>query len=102
MLNSSTARLLALRGWCANSRCKMQHSTKCRHHCCQQAKEALVNVSHAYTLDHQQEEQLLQQTHRIILALKDAGDSAQLRQLAGQLHRMSAALRASLEQHVQV
>ena len=74
----------------------------CRHHCCQQAKEALVNVSHAYTLDHQQEEQLLQQTHRIILALKDAGDSAQLRQLAGQLHRMSAALRASLEQHVQV
>lgn len=28
-------------------------------------KEALVNVSHAYTLDHQQEEQLLQQTHQV-------------------------------------
>ena len=29
-----------------------------------QAKEALVNVSHAYTLDHQQEEELLGQTHK--------------------------------------
>lgn len=36
------------------------------------------------------------------MALKEAGDAAELRQLAGQLHRMSAALRATLEQHVQV
>lgn len=64
-------------------------------------KEALANVSHAYTLDHQQEEQMLQQTHQVILALKGAEDIQEQRQLAQQLHRMSAALRATLEQHVQ-
>lgn len=38
---------------------------------------------------------------QVIVALKSAEGVQQLRQLALQLHRMSAALRASLEQHVQ-
>lgn len=39
---------------------------------------------------------------QVILALKGAEDIQEQRQLAQQLHRMSAALRATLEQHVQV
>lgn len=33
-----------------------------------EAKEQLLNVSHAYTLDHEQEEQLLKDLHQVSLS----------------------------------
>jgi zinc finger-like protein len=70
-----------------------------------EAKEALHNVSHAYTLDHQQEEQLLQGVGDVVEALAAlAGGGGRglgaLRALAGRLARLTSAVRASLETHV--
>lgn len=65
-----------------------------------ESKEALHNVSHAYSLDHQQEEQLFKDVHEVFNRIQPSSSLQELRQLSGQLHRMCAAMRATLEQHV--
>ncbi|KAF8062684.1 zinc finger protein BRUTUS-like [Scenedesmus sp. PABB004] len=65
-----------------------------------ESKEALHNVSHAYTLDHEQEEQLFVDLERVIGRLKASGSAGEARELALTLRRMCAAVRASLETHV--
>lgn len=72
-----------------------------------EAKETLHNVSRAYTLDHEQEEALLEEVSEVIEALGALGSLessldhlTRLRELASQLARMCAAVRAALETHV--
>ncbi len=69
-----------------------------------EAKEALLNVSHAYTLDHQREEELLTGVGAALesgaAGAAAAGDLPGLRAAAARLARLCAALRASLETHV--
>lgn len=68
-----------------------------------EAKEALHNVSHAYALDHAQEERLFEEVAEVILgigACSPPNDLANLRSLSSRLARMCAAVRASLETHV--
>lgn len=68
-----------------------------------EAKEMLSNVSHAYTLDHRQEESLFEDVAEVISgigACVSTRDLHQLRALASRLARMCAAVRASLETHV--
>ena len=62
--------------------------------------QALRNVSHAYTLDHQQEEQLFLDLDKVISQLKTLKTSAEARALSMDVRRMCAAIRASLETHV--
>ncbi|KXZ51428.1 hypothetical protein GPECTOR_12g390 [Gonium pectorale] len=70
-----------------------------------ESKQALRNVSHAYTLDHRQEEQLFADLDQAIEDLRSVdllspGADAELsRQVMG-VRRMCAAIRASLETHV--
>eukprot|EP00891_Asterochloris_glomerata_P008539 jgi/Astpho2/8539/Aster-05573 len=65
-----------------------------------ESKEALHRVSHAYSLDHQQEAQLFADVHKIFERLRAAQAVAAARAEAQQLQQMTAAMRASLEQHV--
>ncbi|GAX84312.1 hypothetical protein CEUSTIGMA_g11734.t1 [Chlamydomonas eustigma] len=65
-----------------------------------ESKQALRNVSHAYTLDHQQEEQLFIDLDQVINRLKTVGSADDARVLALDVRRMCAAIRASLETHV--
>ncbi|KAL4436350.1 hypothetical protein ABPG77_009912 [Micractinium sp. CCAP 211/92] len=65
-----------------------------------EAKETLHNVSHAYTLDHQEEEQYFEELAAVLDQIRAARDLPSLRQHAAQLSRMVAAVRASLETHV--
>ncbi|KAK9834239.1 hypothetical protein WJX84_003552, partial [Apatococcus fuscideae] len=65
-----------------------------------ESKEALHNVSHAYTLDHLQEEQLFRDVHKVLARMRSTRSLAELRDFAGQLQRMCAAMRAALEVHV--
>ncbi|WIA41165.1 hypothetical protein OEZ86_004781 [Tetradesmus obliquus] len=65
-----------------------------------ESKEALHNVSHAYTLDHEQEEQLFHDLAAVISRVKASASAAEARELVLQLRRMCAAVRASLETHV--
>ncbi|KAK9866277.1 hypothetical protein WJX84_001775 [Apatococcus fuscideae] len=65
-----------------------------------ESKEALHNVSHAYTLDHLQEEQLFRDVHQVLARMRGTRSLAELRDFAGQLQRMCAAMRAALEVHV--
>ena len=65
-----------------------------------EAKEALHNVSHAYTLDHEQEEQLFHDLAGVISKVKSSSSMQDVRSLSLQLRRMCAAVRASLETHV--
>ncbi|GIL78726.1 hypothetical protein Vretimale_373 [Volvox reticuliferus] len=70
-----------------------------------EAKQALRNVSHAYTLDHRQEEQLFADLEAAIdkfraVDLLTCGHEEELsRQVMG-VRRMCAAVRASLETHI--
>lgn len=65
-----------------------------------ESKEALHNVSHAYTLDHAQEEQLLLDVASVIARVRNSNSMPEVRELSLQLRRMCAAVRASLETHV--
>ncbi|KAK9840584.1 hypothetical protein WJX81_003072 [Elliptochloris bilobata] len=65
-----------------------------------EAKEALRHVSHAYTLDHQQEAQLFQEMAQVLQRVRSASSLAEARAAAAALARLTAATRASLEQHV--
>ncbi|CAK9873098.1 unnamed protein product [Sphagnum jensenii] len=93
-----------------------------------EAKEALHNVSHSYTIDHKQEEQLFEDISQELLELsrlhgsqtsilalsepasgveeghihflKDDHDASQRRALAAKLQRMCKSVRMSLDQHV--
>jgi len=65
-----------------------------------EAKEALRHVSHAYTLDHQQEAQLFEEMAAVLRRVAGAGSLADARAAAAALARLTAATRASLEQHV--
>jgi zinc finger-like protein len=65
-----------------------------------EAKEALHNVSHAYTLDHEQEEQLFHDLAGVISRVQSSSSMQEVRSLSLQLRRMCAAVRASLETHV--
>ncbi|CAM6015632.1 unnamed protein product [Sphagnum balticum] len=92
-----------------------------------EAKEALHNVSHSYTIDHKQEEQLFEDISQELLELSrfhssrtsilalnettggveghkqfvsDEHESSQQRDLAAKLQRMCKAVRMSLDQHV--
>ncbi|KAL3695707.1 hypothetical protein R1sor_009783 [Riccia sorocarpa] len=79
-----------------------------------EAKEALHNVSHSYTIDHKQEEQLLKDISDVLAELStlhNSGSQAddlalkeeigrRKRDLAGRLQRMCKSVRVSLDQHV--
>lgn len=68
-----------------------------------EAKEALHNVSHAYALDHEQEERLFEEVAEVIAgigACSPPNDLDNLRSLSSRLARMCAAVRAALETHV--
>ena len=65
-----------------------------------EAREALRRVSHAYTLDHEQEGALFAEVERQLLRLRAAPDLAEARAAARDLAARTAALRASLETHV--
>lgn len=68
-----------------------------------EAKEALHNVSHAYALDHEQEEKLFEEVAEVIAgigACSPPNDLDNLRSLSSRLARMCAAVRAALETHV--
>jgi zinc finger-like protein len=68
-----------------------------------EAKEALHNVSHAYALDHEQEERLFEEVAEVIAgigACSAPDDLVNLRSLSSRLARMCAAVRAALETHV--
>eukprot|EP00884_Botryococcus_braunii_P013452 jgi/Botrbrau1/22107/Bobra.0206s0033.1 len=65
-----------------------------------EAKEALHNVSHAYTLDHQQEAQLFRDVDEAFRQLKEARKAAEVVRVGRHVERLCAALRASLEQHL--
>eukprot|EP00850_Spirogloea_muscicola_P007468 SM000038S14281 [mRNA] locus=s38:50774:57040:+ [translate_table: standard] len=73
-----------------------------------EAKEALHNVSHSYTIDHKQEEQLFEDIASVISQMRSLSSSEkgpeekekQRRSLAGQLHRMCQSVYVSLDQHV--
>jgi len=65
-----------------------------------EAKEALRYVSHAYTLDHQQEAQLFEEMAAVLRRVAGAATLADARGAAAALARLTAATRASLEQHV--
>ena len=73
-----------------------------------EAKETLQNVSHAYSLDHAQEERLFNDLEDVVTSLGRCIDVKKLRQrdlhelqiLASKFARMTAAVRAALETHV--
>ena len=68
-----------------------------------ESKEKLSNVSHAYSLDHEQEEQLLEDVATVVADIASCvaeRDLGRLRASASKLSKMCAAIRASLETHV--
>ncbi|GIL45357.1 hypothetical protein Vafri_2604 [Volvox africanus] len=70
-----------------------------------EAKQALRNVSHAYTLDHRQEEQLFADLEAAIdkfraVDLLTSGHEEELSRHVMGVRRMCAAVRASLETHI--
>ena len=75
-----------------------------------EAKEQLHNVSHAYVLDHMEEEKLFHDFARLVSELRAAAApggggaaaaaAARAQQLSEDLRRTCAALRASIETHV--
>lgn len=68
-----------------------------------EAKETLHNVSHAYSLDHIQEESLFEEVSQVVESIGvclTTQDLENLRLTASKLSRMCAAVRASLETHV--
>ena len=68
-----------------------------------ESKEKLSNVSHAYSLDHEQEEQLLEDVSTVVADIESCiaeRDLARLRSSTSKLSKMCAAIRASLETHV--
>ncbi|KAI8103324.1 hypothetical protein M9435_004663 [Picochlorum sp. BPE23] len=68
-----------------------------------ESKETLSNVSHAYSLDHKQEEHLFQQVSSDVAAVGACMETFNLEILwsaASKLSRMCAAIRASLETHI--
>ncbi|EFN52596.1 hypothetical protein CHLNCDRAFT_138627 [Chlorella variabilis] len=54
-----------------------------------EAKETLHNVSHAYTLDHKEEEQYFDELAAVLAQIKAARELPELRQHAAQLSRMA-------------
>jgi zinc finger-like protein len=68
-----------------------------------ESKEKLSNVSHAYSLDHKQEERLLEDVSSVVMDIDSCAtrlDLAELRSSASKLSKKCAAIRASLETHV--
>ena len=68
-----------------------------------ESKEKLSNVSHAYSLDHKQEEELMEDASAVVSEIEScvAGrDLTNLRSSTSKLSKMCAAIRASLETHV--
>ena len=68
-----------------------------------ESKETLSNVSHAYSIDHKQEEHLLEDVSNVVSgigACASTYDLEYLRTQASKLSKMCAAIRASLETHV--
>lgn len=68
-----------------------------------ESKETLSNVSHAYSLDHKQEEHLLEEVSSVVTAIETCAsnyDLESLRSTTSKLSKMCAAIRASLETHV--
>lgn len=63
-------------------------------------KEATHNISHAYTLDHQQEGQYFSQVEAVFARMRETQDVDVKRACVGQLRRMCASIRASVETHV--
>ena len=68
-----------------------------------ESKEKLSNVSHAYSLDHKQEEELMEDVSAVVSEIEScvAGrELTRLRLSTSKLSKMCAAIRASLETHV--
>jgi zinc finger protein-like protein len=68
-----------------------------------ESKETLSNVSHAYSLDHKQEEHLLEEVSSVVTAIEACSSNfnlESLRSMTSKLSKMCAAIRASLETHV--
>lgn len=68
-----------------------------------ESKETLSNVSHAYSLDHKQEEHLLEEVSSVVSVIETCSsnfDLESLRSSSSKLSKMCAAIRASLETHV--
>uniref|UniRef100_A0A7S3R8J5 Uncharacterized protein n=2 Tax=Dunaliella tertiolecta TaxID=3047 RepID=A0A7S3R8J5_DUNTE len=65
-----------------------------------ESKQALRNVSHAYTLDHQEEEKQFSDLEQVMATLRSAPDVATARSSTLAARRMCAAVRASLETHI--
>lgn len=68
-----------------------------------ESKETLSNVSHAYSLDHKQEEHLLEEVSSVVSSIETCSsnfDLESLRSMTSKLSKMCAAIRASLETHV--
>ena len=65
-----------------------------------EAKEALRRVSHAYALDHRQEEEMFRHAASVLARLRGATSLTVARAAARELATTTAALRASLETHV--
>lgn len=63
-------------------------------------KEATHNISHAYTLDHQQEGLYFSQVEAVFRRIRETTDVDAKRACVGQLRRMCASIRASVETHV--
>ncbi len=68
-----------------------------------ESKEKLSNVSHAYSLDHKQEEELMEDVSAVVSEIESCvadRELARLRSSTSKLSKMCAAIRASLETHV--
>jgi len=64
-------------------------------------KEILRNVSHAYSLDHQKEQEMFSQVEQMLLSVKEhKGDLEALGPLSSRLRVTCSAVRANLETHV--
>ncbi len=63
-------------------------------------KEATHNISHAYTLDHQQEGEYFTQVEQVFRKLRQETELEAKRTCVSQLRRMCASIRASVETHV--
>ena len=65
-----------------------------------EAKETLSNISHAYSLDHQQEQELFMGLERVFDSMRGSTDVQELQAHAANLQRMCAAMRAILCEHI--
>ena len=65
-----------------------------------EAKETLSNISHAYSLDHQQENELFKNLERVFDSMRGSTDIAALQRQAATLQRMCAAMKATLCEHI--